>query len=61
VQGRVASSCVYVHLLLSWGVCVCVCRAGLTLSEVVLRFKTMSGRLSQGLTNWANNNPAQHR
>jgi secreted Zn-dependent insulinase-like peptidase len=27
---------------------------------VQVRFATMQGRLLQGLTNWANNNPAQH-
>ncbi|KAF6262496.1 Metalloenzyme, LuxS/M16 peptidase-like protein [Scenedesmus sp. NREL 46B-D3] len=33
---------------------------GLTAQQVRERFTTMQGRLLQGLTNWANNNPAQH-
>lgn len=37
------------------------CAAGLTPEQVCQRFTTMKGRLTQGLTNWANNNPAQHR
>jgi hypothetical protein len=34
--------------------------AGLSERQVVQRFDTMLGRLRQGLTNWRNNNPAQH-
>jgi secreted Zn-dependent insulinase-like peptidase len=34
--------------------------AGLTAQQVQGRFATMQGRLLQALTNWANNNPAQH-
>lgn len=30
-------------------------------AQVSQRWSTMLGRLQQGLTNWANNNPAQHR
>lgn len=35
--------------------------AGLTAAQVAQRFSTMQGRLTQGLTNWAANNPSQHR
>lgn len=39
---------------------VCV-SAGVTAAQVAQRFSTMQGRLAQGLTNWAANNPSQHR
>lgn len=42
--------------------CGCVCvSADLTAAQVAQRFSTMRGRLTQGLTNWAANNPSQHR